>query len=297
MEAAIRRFSDALGDCGEQVRELAIGDRALRFEGLSREHAAALAHRWGPYLDPDSGLPVDKTIRVTDAGAGGWLDRPQAGELYRVEAHETASGVLAVSYAFALGPVDGQWRLALESGSGEPPARSIENAARILAARMAAERGGFAMHSAGVLRDRRAWIFAGPSGAGKSTAVALSSPAVCLGDDFGMVWPGAEGWVTPPLPFDNAETVRSRPGETCYPIAGIWKLFKADRPHAERMTGLAAAASLSSCLALPWALPDLAERLLDQVDRFAREARFGHLHFAPDGDFWELLEQTVRGLD
>ncbi|NIM00556.1 MAG: hypothetical protein GTN89_06720 [Acidobacteria bacterium] len=297
MEAAIRRFSDSVGDCGDEARELVVGDRAFRFEGLSDEHAAALEHRWGPYLDRESGLPLDKTIHVTDADAGGWLGEPSPGEVYRVEALETPSGVLALSYAFALGPADGGWRVALDTGSGEPPERSLENAARILAARTAAERGGFAMHSAGVLRGDRAWIFAGPSGAGKSTAVALSKPSVSLGDDFGVVWPAVDGWVTAPLPFDNAETIRERPSEGSFPVAGIWKLFKSDRPRVERMTGLAAAASLSSCLALPWVLPDLSDRLLEQVEHFCRDTPFGHLHFGLEGDFWDVLVSATKGLD
>jgi hypothetical protein len=298
VESPIRRFFASADACGENVRELAVGDCAFRFEGLADDHAAALERQWGPFLTPDSGLSVDRTIRVCDGHRGVWLAEPQPGELYRVEARTTPSGVIALSYAFALGPCpDGSWRLALDTDSGEPAARTLENAARVLTARMAAERGGFALHSAGVLRDGKAWIFTGPSGAGKSTAVRLSAPAVSLGDDFGLVLPGPEGWVTPPLPFDNAEAIVERPEGTNYLIAGIWRLFQAQRPRVERPTGLEAVTSLSSCLALPWVMPDLTGALLEQIDRFCEESHFGHLHFGLDGGFWGPLRAAVKRLD
>ncbi len=166
-----------------------------------------------------------------------------------------------------------------------------------MTARMAVERGGFAMHAAGVLRDGKAWIFTGPSGAGKSTAVRLSAPAVSLGDDFGLVLPGPDGWVTPPLPFDNAEAIVERPAETSFPVAGIWRLFKADQPRVERPTGLHAVTSLSSCQALSRVMPDLAGTVLGQIDRFCQEAHFGHLHFGLNGDFWGPLLAAAGGLD
>jgi hypothetical protein len=298
VEAPIRRFFASDQACGDNVRELAVGDCAFRFEGLADDHAEALERYWGPYFKPDSGLPVDRTIRVSDGGRGVWLAEPKAGELYRIEPRTTPSGVIALSYAFALGPApDGSWRLALAADSTEPAPQSLENATRVMAARMAVERGGFAMHSAGVLRDGKAWIFTGPSGAGKSTAVRLSAPAISLGDDFGLVLPGTDGWVTPPLPFDNAPAIVERPAGTSFPVAGIWRLFKADQPRVERPTGLGAVTSLSSCLALPWVMPDLAGAVLGQIDSFCQEAHFGHLHFGLDVDFWEPLSAAVEGLD
>jgi len=298
VEPPIRRFWASDAACGENVRELAVGDRAFRFEGLAEDHAAALDARWGPYVTPDSGLPVDRTIRVADGGRGFWLAEPKAGELYRIESSDTPDGVIVLSYAFALGVgPEGAWRLALDRDSGEPVARSLENATRVLTARMAVERGGFAMHSGGVVRDGKAWIFTGPSGAGKSSAVRLSAPAVSLGDDFGLVLPSPDGWVTPPLPFDNAEAIVERPTPASFPVAGIWRLFKAEQSRVERPTGLEAVTSLSSCLAFPWVMPDLAGPMLDHVDRFCRKGLFGHLYFALDGDFWAHLFAAIGKLD
>ncbi len=78
----IRRFLDARTTCGPHARELAIGDRALRFEGLSTEQAVGVERFWGPYLTPSSGLPVYRKLTVCRGGAGVWL---AAGDLETVE--------------------------------------------------------------------------------------------------------------------------------------------------------------------------------------------------------------------
>lgn len=299
MDPLIRRFQQADRAAGACNRDLVLGDVAFRFTGLTERQAGALERWWGPYLLPDAGLAVERTIEVTDGGKGVWLGEPKAGELYRVEPRLDGKSVIAMSYGFAVGRLSGErWRLALDSAGTEPAPQSIENATRWLAARMAVDRGGFALHSAGVLREGRAWLFTGPSGAGKTTAVRLSEAEASLGDDFGLLLPGASGgWFTPPLPFDNAPEIRDRPAEGTYPVAGVWRLFQDDGVHVEPRTGLLAATSLSSCAALPFAMPDLAGPLLDQIGRFCDDGLFGHLHFGLEGGFWEALRNSARGVD
>lgn len=299
MDSTIRRFLQSGTVCGSNARELSIGDRALRLEGLSDSQTAALERYWGPYLEPDSGLAIHRTVTVCDGGPGGWLEDPSPGEIYRVEPLVAPECSLTLSYAFAVGEdADGQWKVALAGDAFEPAFQSLENAARVLTARMAAENGGFAMHSAGVLRDGRAWIFAGPSGSGKSTAVRRSKPCVSLGDDFGLVLPdGAGGWRAAPVPFDNMPAVVERPEGSLFPVAGIWRLFQDEKTRVERPTGLLAATSLSSCAALPWAMPDLAGPIVENISRFCHEGFFGHLHCSLETDFWGPLRESVGLLD
>lgn len=298
MDPSIRRFLQSGTPCGSNARELSIGERALRLEGLSDDQTVALERYWGPYLSPGSGLTIHRTVTVCDGGAGGWLDDPAPGELYRVEPLVAPEASLTLSYAFALGAVGDRWRIVLAGDAFEPAVQSLENAARVLTARMAGELGGFAMHAAGVLRDGRAWLFTGPSGSGKSTAVRLSAPAVSLGDDFGLVFPDERGcWVAAPVPFDNVAAVVDRPEGTTFPVAGIWRLFQDEQTRVDRPSGLVAATSLSSCAALPWAMPDLAGPVVENIGRFCDESFFGHLHFSLEEDFWGPLRESVRSLD
>jgi hypothetical protein len=212
-----------------------------------------------------------------------------------MEARGDADVRAIVSYNFALGRAvsgDESWSLAITSGTLELPERILENAVRFLLAVVALDDGGFAMHSAGVLYDGRAYLYAGPSRSGKSTAVAASAPARNLGDDFGLVVPGPGGWWTAAVPFDGSERVAADAPRGLYPVAAIWRLYQSSEVRIDHPSAPVATASLLSCVAFPWAYPERAGELLDHVRRFVDESRFGHLQFALDSDLYsELLER------
>jgi hypothetical protein len=278
---------------GTARRDLTIGNDTIRFQGLNDELATTLDARFGGFLAPAGEGPARIVVRTVCGDGAGWLPRWTPGERYRLEAD--AAGPLVVrSYHFALVPeLSGAWRLALDDLGVEPIGRVVENATRYLVARVATERGGLALHGAGVLRNGRAYLFAGPSGAGKSTAIRLSSPATSLGDDFAIVLPSHEGWVTAALPFDNAEVAPANPVRGYFPVAGMWRLFQAGSHRVERPVGATAQASILACAAFPWALPDLADRAGDAVATIAASGLYGHLHFAMDGGFWPLLSEEA----
>jgi hypothetical protein len=279
---------------GGVARDLAIGDDAIRFEGLSAAYAATLDARWGGFVTAECGAAPRIVVHVVRGDGTSWLPRWQPGESYRLEADAIAGPLVVRSYHFALGPLrSGAWRLAVEAGEAEPLGRIVDNAARYLVARLAIERGGIALHGAAVRREGRAWVFAGNSGAGKSTASRLSAPAESMGDDFAMMVPVAGGWAAAALPFDNAETAPAGPVRGLTPLAGVFRLFQSDRHVLERPSGVWAQASILACTAFPWALPDLADRAGLSVAKLAASGLFGHLHFALDPGFWSLLSDPA----
>ena len=274
---------------GAATRELTVGGDTIRFDGLTDGMAATLDARWGGFVSAAGDAPPSVAVRLVRGDGAAWLPRWRPGEGYRLEADAAGGPLVVRSYHFALVPeLTGVWRLAVQEQEDEPLGRILDNAARYLVARLAIERGGLAVHGAGVLRDARAWIFAGPSGSGKTTATRLSAPAASLGDDFAIVLPFAGGWAAPALPFDNRE-VAPDPVRGLTPLSGVWRLYQAKDHRVERPTGVMAQASLLSCAAFPWALPDLAERAGESVAAIASSGVFGHLHFARDAGFWALL--------
>lgn len=277
---------------GEGVRDLVIGDMCLRLEGLEPSLSDALAHRWGPFLVPAAAADPTLRIRLFGADAKAWLRLESPGEIYRLESANDPERVTVVSYHFALCADDSPrtWRVATADQSEEPADRIVENATRYLTARLAVERGGFAMHAAGVSRDGRAYLFAGASGSGKSTAVRLAAPVASLGDDFGLVVPFGQGWRTAAVPFDNAESVTVVPPPGLVPVDGIWRLHKADDVRVEVPPLRMGIASLLGCAAFPWAMPDLADAVLENVRRYVESGGFAHLHFRKDTGFWEALQ-------
>lgn len=276
--------------CGTRSAVLRTALANLRLDGLSDAQAGILSKRWGPFLDTGARGPTDVRVRFLHADVPSWLTPWGWGERYRIVASVEGDGVFVRSYYFAIaaaGPAS--WRVAICPNEAEPLGRTLDNALRWLAARIAVDSGGIALHGAGVLRAGRAHVFAGPSGSGKSTAVRLSFPGVSLGDDLAVLVPGRGGWKTAALPFDNSEAVTSPPPEGLQPVAGVWRLFKDSAHRLERPAGALAVSSLSSCVASAWSMPDREREMGTAVDAIVRASIFGHLHFAPDPGFWALI--------
>lgn len=276
---------------GTEARSLDLGCRSIRIEGLDAELAGRLEHRWGGFLSHPVDGAAGLGLRVFLGGAEGWLERWKPGDAYRLEALNDAKHRVVASYHFALcaEATPDRWRVGVTDEPDEPLERILDNAVRYLTAEVAAGQGGFALHAAGVLREGRAYLFAGPSGAGKSTAARLVEPDESLGDDFGMLLPGDDGWVAPALPFDNSERILHAPPRGLFPVAGVWRLEKSTENRVERLPASLAVASLIGCAAFPWAMPELADRLLQQARRFVAEGRFRRLHFADRSGLWSDL--------
>lgn len=264
---------------------------AIGIEGLDDFIAELLDGRWGGFLQQHGDERPDYTLRLFQDGAEGWLKSEQPVELYRLEAINDTARRVIVSYNFAM-CAEGDprvWRLAIADQDREPLGRVVENGVRYMVARLAIERGGFAMHGAGVLRDGLAYLFAGPSRSGKTTAVELAAPAVSLGDDFALVVPLDGEWRAPAVPFDNSERVDNRPTSGLHEVAGIWRLHQATEMRVEKPIASLAVASLMGCTAFSWTLPELSGALLEQVRAFVLDGRFAHLHFSRGGDLWRHL--------
>lgn len=270
------------------TRTLRVGPWSVAFHGLSHALAATLDARWGPFVSPAEPEPTIQ-VRVGEAAAGATLGAWTRGERYRMEAVPGA-GIPAVrSYGFVVAPLeDGVFALDLSPLDEEPGERRVENAARLLVARLALQWGGFALHGAAVLDDGRARVLAGPSRAGKTSAVtALGWPS--LGDDFAVLLPENGQWIAAATPFDNREAVAAGAFTGTFPLAAIWRLEQAREGARRRLTRTAAAAMLSACAAFPWALPDLTDALVAATVRCAGEVECGVLAFALDTDLRGLL--------
>jgi hypothetical protein len=276
---------------GELQRSLHIGDQTILICGLDAALADDLAHRWGPFLSERAQTRPFFTIKVHRGDKNGWLTRDLAGERYRMEAINPIDRRVIVSYNFAIlvSQQPDDWRVAINDQGEEPAGRILENVLRYLTARMAIAQGGLAMHAAGVLKNGKAYMFAGISRSGKSTVSALSTDTVSLGDDMGMVIRSASGWHVPALPFDNSEAVPQDALLGSYPLAGIWRLHQAGDHRIETPQANLGIAALTACAAFPWAYPELADELLEQVVHLVEDGMFANLHFRKDAGFWSLL--------
>jgi hypothetical protein len=276
---------------GDQARYLRIGDARIRIEGLAPELIQALERRWGDFLETADRPDACLNLTVVRGKSGGWLRKRKTDERYRIESVASGDRRVVLSYHFAICPVgiDDRWWVAVDDRSIEPMERILDNVMRYFTARVAAESGGIGLHAAGVLREGKVYLFAGPSRAGKTTAVSLSTGTTCLGDDMAIVLPGEERWLSPALPFDNRERIEEAPPRGLFPVAGVWRLYQSPQHTIRRPHPGLAVASLMGCATIPWAMPELADRLLAQAAKLVSGGYFGHLHFAKDSGFWDLL--------
>ena len=110
-----------------------------------------------------------------------------------------------------------------------------------------------------------------------------------LHKDFVVFVYGGDVWRAPAVPFDNRAAAPAHPPRGLHPVAGVWRLFQSDATGVDELAPIPAVASLMGCVAFPWAMPDLADAVLEQAARFVAESRFAHLRFTLDPSFWPMV--------
>ena len=121
--------------------------------------------------------------------------------------------------------------LNLETGAGElraaPNEQSLDAFLRSLTSALLLRAGGLMLHSAGLIRNGRAYLFPGKSGAGKSTLSRLAAAAGCevISDEINMLRPRGTGFRVYGSPFWGELRAAGRPGS--WPLGGIFLLKKA----------------------------------------------------------------------
>ncbi|MDH3255846.1 MAG: hypothetical protein OEM62_12690, partial [Acidobacteriota bacterium] len=154
--------------------------------------------------------------------------------------------------------------------------------------------GGVLLHSAGVVRASRAYLFLGRSGAGKTTISRISRAAglEVLSDDMNAVLPSVGGAVVEKLPFagDLGQTGSRAGGGD---LAALFRLEKAAAHNLRPLSEPEAVALLVSCSPYLNADPHRTDELLHNARRLLRGCTANVLAFRPDPDFWKLLEDSA----
>jgi len=124
----------------------------------------------------------------------------------------------------------------------------IENFLRVFTAHHALRRGGVVLHSAGLVVEGRAYLFAGRSGAGKTTLTRKGhqAGAVVLSDDLNLVLAGDVGYDAHAVPFTGefGRTLAQVAGPAAYPVAGVILLERGEVLGVEPVSDSAAVARL-----------------------------------------------------
>jgi len=179
----------------------------------------------------------------------------------------------------------------LATGQGRlvmAPTGLVENYLRVLYAWCMVRAGGLLLHSAGVVKDGRAYLFFGTSGSGKTTATRLSTNYTILSDDILIVKPVNGSFQAFGVPF-RGEFMDAPRANTRAPLAGLYRLRKATEHRVQPMPTAQAVAELASCVPFVVIDSDMGHRVVDICSRLVAEVPVMELHFRKDPGFWRVL--------
>jgi hypothetical protein len=285
----LSHFSEAAEPHGEGFFTVAVGGIAVRFEGLSDRLKAAALLRYAPFLSDADPLHVVRLV----GGRMHYLDIAE--DLFlRLEEKDFPGGRVLVSHVFAaLWPSDGRpgmIRLSVDQDL-QFSVGAIENYLRWCVADLALTRGGFVVHSAGLVRGGKAYLFFGHSGAGKSTATAISVEALgaqALSDDLVLVLKDGAGFVAATTPFwgTMSQEVKEK---GLYPLVGLYHLNQASAVDLRPVPTALATGMILSCCPFVADPTRRAGRLMPLVEDLCRAVPAHELFFRKDPSFWDVV--------
>jgi hypothetical protein len=268
---------EAIPTCTIQIGPLNFEICSAAPDLIARLLAAYPGFIIAPVVEPDVHLKVFVT--------GGDI-RPLGAADPKIE-REAARWVLTAPGFKGILADDGCARLELSAAF---PTLEVDLFLRIMVAVLALRRGGILMHTAGVVRDGRAYLFFGHSGSGKTTASRLSAPRQVLNDDLVLLLPEDGVWMAYGTPFTNPTQVPPSPGRA--PLSGIYRLVQDPQVYIRPISSAVLMAELLSCVPILAVLPQEMPHVVQIEADIIQKIGGGYLHFRKDPSFWDVIPDT-----
>jgi hypothetical protein len=264
-----------------------------RLLGLSAEQRTTLRQELPP-VDGSSPQPPAVTITVHRASHGTFRQRqrgdPDPGlaiEYVGDRVHIAGWGTAATMHRAATPDVT-LWTC---YERGPSFAGAVANALRVTTAYRLLSMGGVVLHSAGIVSNQRAHLFVGHSGAGKTTlsSQSLEAGRTVLSDDLNAVLTETGRVVVRQLPFAG-DLGRGRVVPGAHELHGLYRLEQGPVDRLRPLSRGAALATLASCCPGVNADPQVADRLVGNLDRVLDRLSMQVLTFRLDGNPWQVIE-------
>jgi hypothetical protein len=196
-------------------------------------------------------------------------------------------GRLTFESYFEAGSVD------MATGQGEllmAPNSSIENFLRVLYSWRCIYEDALLVHSAGVIKDGKAFVFFGPSRSGKTTITCLSLDHTVLSDDLVIIKKRNGAYKVYGVPFrgDMPEAPRTNARANLY---GLFRLKKDTRHFTKPLGHSQAVAELISCVPFVMEDPIMSQRVIDICTDLVASVPVKELHFRRDKGFWRVIDE------
>ena len=166
---------------------------------------------------------------------------------------------------------------------------SIDAVLRIVHTLILASEGGFLLHSAGAIRNGRAFLFSGVSGAGKTTISRLAPPDVTLlTDEISYVRLGPDGYRACGTPFAGE---LARVGENCSaPLGSLFFLKQGPENKIEGVPKTDAIRRLMRNILFFAEDPSLVQSVFQSACEFVERVPVQQLTFVPDSRAWSMIQ-------
>jgi hypothetical protein len=165
---------------------------------------------------------------------------------------------------------------------------SIDAVLRIVHTIVLARQGGFLLHSASAIRNKKAFLFAGVSGAGKTTISRLAPPdTTLLTDEISYVRRQGDGYIAFGTPFTGE---LAKLGENVSaPIAALYLLAKGPENRIDSVPAGEAARSLLANILFFAEDEQLVQATFHSAFEFVSRVPVVRLTFVPNSQVWELI--------
>jgi hypothetical protein len=261
------------------LTSIVIGGLPIDIQSVDRDFIAMLERRYVGFV----AKPVNDGIRLDVEVVPPSGDGDRADEDLKVN---YANGCWIIER----GDFRSQWDPASRRGFVRQAAApyAIDSVMRIVHSLVLAERGGFLVHSASVVRNGRAFLFSGVSGAGKTTISRLAPPdATLLTDEISYVRRVDEGYQAYGTPFAGD---LGRPGENiAAPLAGLYLLVQGRHNHLSPIAPAEAVRRLLRNILFFADDASLVEQLFRTACEFVTRVPVYELTFRPDEEVWRLI--------
>jgi hypothetical protein len=299
---------------GEESLSIGMAHLSLTFHGLDKWWRSLIQEMYRSFVlastgtageshsrEPHSATGMGETalthIFIRKAEKDAFLPKVP-GELYRIEFFEQENQLYFWSYHFACRyhEREGKGYLAICAQEGLNRRRIIENFMRVVLSYVALERESFFLHSSGVVKDNKAYIFFGPSGAGKTTVARFSKGMPLLSDDQVLVYLKNGKAYASGVPFSGGERFRQEHGAIPslnvnqeFEIAGFYWLVKDQETFVEPLSLVMGAARLSSTIPFIKDGPFPMQKALNIATEIAKVSKIYSLHFRKDKSLWDII--------
>lgn len=169
------------------------------------------------------------------------------------------------------------------------PLAFIEQFLRVVTAIRVFQKGGLFVHSAGLLRKGKGYLFSGYSGAGKTTICRISQDCQILNDDLVILYPENGHWNIYATPFSNPTQVP--PGFGSGNLDMIVDLKQANEHSFRTVPFHEALTTFLSHIPVITASSQFSSELFVRCLDILQKVDVMELSFKPDNGFWQLLEQ------